>query len=206
MGRRWFSSIWQRERFGDGTGDDTSGLDAEFLLAVYDTGSGELLVEMSTVFEITHLAISDDGRLLAAADALSIYLYDLKLLRSGDSEAALIGSTPTSSFSIDFTDDSSIVLTGSPGAITGQTADASFRELFSIGLGDQLPSQILVRDGYVWTALTERVAVDAETASGLVGLPLASDDLIAFAKSKLSRGFTDAECQQYLGLDSCADR
>lgn len=182
-------------------------VEEQYFLAVYDTVTGQLTAELSLPDRVFHLAVASAGNLLAATDLSGVlHLYDLNRLHAGDGADALLGTADVGLFGVVFSADGELVLSGSPGAITARTADAMLRVAWSIDLGVEQPTILVVHDGYVWTSLSERIDRDGGTRQGLVGFPIDYGELVDFARSKLSRGFTELECQQYLGIDSCADR
>ena len=62
-------------------------------------------------------------------------------------------------------------------------------------------SRPVVHDGHIWIG---KDRVPGPTEFGLIGIPTDLSEYAEWASSLPTRGFTEAECEQYLG-GSCAD-
>ncbi len=165
-------------------------------LRMYDTRSGEPV--FTAPHESSALSISPDGSQLALVDfAGNGYLYDMILATSGaTSQEALIHSWQALDWE---------------GRVVKWTPDGS--RLFFAGLGDRT----IVYDGAGRRTLlrlhTGRVSfIDFSDDGELVLLSgehgpriiaLDTEDLLAAARSRLTRGFTDSECVEFFPDGDC---
>lgn len=177
------------------------------LMVVHDGKDGTVLLEFPLDFELIDIKVSSDGRFVAGLDYQGMLrLYDMEKLRSGDGANAVFAIADVGLFTIAISPDDSMVITGGNGAVTARIVDDFLREAWSIDIGEGVTGFVTIDDGHIWMTLPERIIRDQQPDVGLVGFPLDRGELESFAKSKLSRDMSDSECQQLLGLNSCAER
>lgn len=199
-----FLSVVRQEL--DSTGLNRTNTPPEFHLVLHDGESGSIMFELPLVAELVDMAVSSDGAFLAALDLRgTLRLYNIESMRSGDGSNAEFATAEVGLWNIAVSPDDKMVVSGADGALTARLVDEDLRVAWSIDIGGD-DAFVAFEDGHVWTTLSERMARGQNPDVGLVGFPLDRDELVAYAKSKLSRELTESECQQYLAIGSCDER
>jgi WD40 repeat protein len=147
----------------------------------------------------TRLVFSPDGKWLLAGICGSVEVLDAATLETKFSLAGLTGCTPYIAFSAD----GRLLAISSKGSV--KIWDwATHEELLQLPVG--LPNGFGRK--LQFSSDGSRLMVQVYDPSGLVQdtvrmYVLPTKDIIALAKSRLTRKLTEAECQQYLHLDKC---
>ncbi len=134
------------------------------------------------------MGFSPDGRQVAAVGSSGVFrLWDVA---RGERIASFEGRTNTGSFVL-FTPDGRRLITG------GETAiwDIATREAL-LTLPGALGAMVLSPDGRHLASLSEK---------GINIYTLEPAELLAIARSRVTRPLTDAECRQYLHRPVCAE-
>ncbi len=98
-------------------------------------------------------------------------------------------------------DDEIVIVTRQDGRVEAYRADAEFARLWSFDVGEHVGVP-LVQDGMVWVGATYGLGTDVDEG-GMVAMPLDPDDLVALARSKVTRSLTPAECEEYFSQPTC---
>jgi WD40 repeat protein len=176
-------------------------------LWVVDAATGRTIGRGPPEGCITDVALASDDQLAATVGCDgTVGLYDVAALSGDEPWAARIGGDAddtTPGVGVTFgPDDETVIVTRQDGRVEAYSADADFVRLWSFDVGDHvgMPS---VHDGMVWVGVTTP-HVSAEVASGgAVAMPLDLDELVAFARSSVTRQLTDEECQEHLDRPTC---
>ena len=180
------------------------------LLTIHDAADFALVAEVPLPRDLVYMRFSADGSFLAALDIKGdLRLFDMADLRSGAGADAVFATATIGLYEFGITPDDKVIINSADGALTARLVDEDLRVAWTIetGTGPIGPIGPIGFDGgYVWTVVDERLGQGQGDSFGLVGFPLDRDELVAYAKSKLSRELSESECQRYLALDSCADR
>jgi hypothetical protein len=173
-------------------------------LWVVDTSTGATIGRGPPEPCMTAVAISSDDALAATVGCRgAVSLFDMEALRGPGSSAARIGGDAddgTPGVGVTFgPDDGTVIITRQDGRVEAYATDADFERLWSFDVGDfvGMPS---VRDGMVWVGVTSPYVA----SGGAIAMPLDLDELVAFARSSVTRQLTDEECQEYLDRPTCA--
>jgi DNA-binding SARP family transcriptional activator/WD40 repeat protein len=156
---------------------------------------------------ITVAAVSsDDARAATVGCDGTVSLYDVATLSGAEPWTARVAEESgdgTPLVGVTFgPDDDVVIVTREDGRVEAYSADADLERLWSFDVGDfvGMPS---VRDGMVWVGVRTPF-VSADVASGgAIAMPLDLDELVAFARSSVTRQLTDEECQEYLDRPTC---
>jgi WD40 repeat protein len=163
---------------------------------VWDLKTGEQIMTLTQeegrdalTRAITGLAYSPDGRYLALASQRDFAsVFDAS---NGKLFLTLKGHT-SGLRSISFSPDGKQIATSSMDGKTRMWDATSGENLLMLPVAGNVS---FVQGG-------KQLAIGTE--SGLYGFVLAIDDLIALAKSRLTRTLTPDECQQYLRVEECS--
>jgi WD40 repeat protein len=158
---------------------------------VLDLSSGKIILNLAghtdTIYEI---AFSPDGtRLATASRDGTAKLWDAV---TGNELFTLNGHTSTI-YGLAFSADGTRLATGSTDATVKLWNVATGQELLT------LPGNIMV----AFSPDGTRLVTGSRDDKTLLMYVLQIDDLIALAKSRLTRSLTTEECQQYLHVDTC---
>ena len=185
------------------------------LLAV-DMRSGEVLASRPLESSDAHLAVSPSGGYVAVAEnGGRVSVIDVRRFLSGDVDADVAstrlaqGGAPP--FGMAFDANETTLYT--PAGLLSS-------ELLALALDDDLQvrwvidadfdgggpfSRPVVDDGHIWIGMSHsQLGMSSTTQFGLVGIPTDLSEYAEWASSLPTRGFTEAECVQYLG-GPCAD-
>jgi WD40 repeat protein len=174
----------------DGTRLATAGMDKT--ARVWDAASGqELLILSGHSLGLFRVDFSPDGTRLATCSwDGTARVWDTT---TGQELLALTGHTGTVRQAIYNSDGTRLVTAGADGTVRMWDAETG-EELLVLSAGVRLTDVAFSPDGRYL------VAVGMDRAHFFV-LPV--EDLIALARSRVTRSLTDAECQQYLHVDAC---
>jgi WD40 repeat protein/DNA-binding SARP family transcriptional activator len=163
------------------------------LVIVWDLASGQELYTLTGLpNRAWALALSPDGaRLVIAVGADFVKVYDAA---SGEESLTLLGHSGRVA-AVAFSPDGTLLATG--GVDPPQLWDpATGQELLT------LPGHTGMVNGLAFSPDGTRLAAASYDGTTRV-YTLDVDELVALARSRLTRWFTPAECQQYLHLDVC---
>ena len=187
------------------------------LLAV-DMASGEVLASRALETSDANIAVSQTGGYVAIAEnGGRVSVIDVEKLLAGD-ERSVVASTRLANggfppFGLAFSEDETILYTPAgllSSDLLALAVDDSLQVLWSIdadldGEGPSAISRPVVYDGSVWIGMPfSPGGPTGSTEFGLVAIPTDLSEYADWASSLPTRGFTEAECVQYLG-GSCAD-
>jgi WD40 repeat protein/class 3 adenylate cyclase len=168
-------------------------------LELWDVVTGQR-VRITGRLEPSSLIFSPDGKWLLAGHCGSVEVLDAATLETKSSLSGLSGCT----YNMAFSPDGRLLATSSSAGPIKVWDWASHQELLQLPVG----SQGGVGRKLQFSPDGTRLMVQVNDPSGLVldtvrVYVLPTKDIIALAKSRLTRMFTLEECQQYLHVDKC---
>jgi WD40 repeat protein len=171
-------------------------------VAVFDTATGTEITSIAVdggAFSVTY---SPDARMIAIGGGRGgVELHGVEELLSGRDSLIGRAEVPRSALMVpSFDDEGSTIVAGeATGAtVTTWSADATMDELWSVEL-DGWSAATTIRDGLLWVIADGALPIDPhDGATGLIGVPADRAELADFARDKLTRGFTEGECQTFL--------
>ena len=171
-------------------------------LPAVDATTGEVLATGPEEPCITTLSVSPGERLLALGGCDgTVSLYQLDALLGERSWTARLGHTPTSSAVTGLAFDTAreaVVASYSGGRVAAWSLGEVMTELWSFDAGDVVKTPRVAGDT-LWLGVIDRLLPGERPTGGVIGLPLDPSELLDFARLRVSRDLTDAECQRYLG-------
>ena len=181
------------------------------LLAV-DMASGEVLASRDLESSDAHIGVSPSGGYVAIAEnGGRVSVIDVAKFLAGDADAELASTRLTEGgpppFGVAFSEDETMLYT--PAGLLSS-------ELLALAIDDGLAvrwsidaeldgdgatiSRPVVHDGHIWIGKSHSlVRAPDSTEFGLIGIPTDLSEYADWANSLPTRGFTEAECVQYLG-------
>ena len=162
-------------------------------VVIWDVATGESLFYLSgTVGRIQNIAYSPDGNYVAVASHTgAIGIWDAN---TGKKFLTLRGNNVRVA-AITYSPDGKWIAAASPDGTARMWDAATGENLLS------LPVDSGGTGGVAFSPDGKRLAVGGK--SGIYVLVLPIDEVIALAKSRLTRSFTLQECQQYLHMEQC---
>jgi WD40 repeat protein/class 3 adenylate cyclase len=163
-----------------------------------DTLRGRIAGLMSPVatyempFGVRRLAFLPDGRSLAIAIVTGSKIIDVT---TGDTLLEL-----PAAWDLDISADGTRVVVMATDGTVSLWDVATRRMTHSL---DAITYGLGIFEGWIRFTPDERHVILADAGMAMV-MTVDTDELVRIARERLIRSFTDAECQQYLGLDMCA--
>jgi hypothetical protein len=169
------------------------------------------------------VAVSGDGRTLAAGACDGrVSLYDWSILTASgepwESEIGGVTTDDTPVVGVAFgADDDQLIVAREDGRIEvfstdvrtvaenqiGRIPELGSRWRLDVGSEVGIPE---VRGSTVWFGARDPLTITSGGGGGAVGIPLDVERVADFARLTVSRGLTEAECQEYLESSSCPER
>ena len=193
-GHFWWWNVVSTAVSSDGTRIATNGPEGQ--LIIWDSQTGEqLLAQTTTGYGSLDVALSPDGSHAASADSDgAVRVWDLN---AAEGERLLFTLSGHGSYvqSVAFSPDGNLIASASANLIRVWDAETG-QLLYTLPGHSRVVLDIeFSPDG------TQLVSASADGTVRIFVIPI--DALLALARSRLTRSLTDAECQQYLNVETC---
>lgn len=170
-------------------------MDTTTSLELWDVATGKKVVS-TTRLEPRSLIFSPDGKWLLVGTGGNIDVLDAATLEKKFSLSRLNGGT----YNMVFSPDGRLFAATGPGGPVKVWDWATHEELLQLPVGFGRKLQFSPDDTRLMVVVNDPSGLVQDTVRVYV---LPTEDIIALAKSRLTRTLTETECQQYLHVDKC---